>query len=261
MDAVAGSPARAPAGARPIRPLLRRFTDLLLPPVCIACRTRIGSHGLLWACFAKIDFIAPPICARLGVPLPFDAGQDALSAAAIAAPPVYDRARRGALFGHHARANPEPQISRSAGEAPAVRPLARQSRRRASRRCGAHRARAALPVAAVVAAVQPVGHAGDRSRAPQRHPGRLLRAEAGAADVESGGAFGRPAAAQRRRRLQGRQMQDRAYQGQARGGGQRCDYHRSDCRRLRPRALNRAKAARVHLLALARAVEPAAFVL
>jgi ComF family protein len=47
---------------------------------------------------ARIDFIAPPICARLGVPLPYDAGQGALSAAAIATPPVYDRARAAARY-------------------------------------------------------------------------------------------------------------------------------------------------------------------
>lgn len=62
-------------------------------------RARIGSHGLLCgACFAKIDFIAPPICARLGVPLPYDAGEPLLSAAAIAKPPVYDRARAAARY-------------------------------------------------------------------------------------------------------------------------------------------------------------------
>jgi predicted amidophosphoribosyltransferase len=49
-------------------------------------------------CFAKIDFIAPPICARLGVPLPYDAGEPCLSAAAIASPPVYDRARAVARY-------------------------------------------------------------------------------------------------------------------------------------------------------------------
>ncbi|MFW2391758.1 MAG: double zinc ribbon domain-containing protein [Methyloceanibacter sp.] len=47
--------------------------DLLLRPVCIACRARVSRHGLVCgACFAGIDFIAPPICDRLGVPLPFD---------------------------------------------------------------------------------------------------------------------------------------------------------------------------------------------
>ncbi len=75
------------------------LADLLLPPVCIACRTRVGAHGLLCgACFARIDFIAPPVCARLGVPLPYDTGSVSLSAAAIAKPPVYDRARAAAHY-------------------------------------------------------------------------------------------------------------------------------------------------------------------
>jgi predicted amidophosphoribosyltransferase len=71
------------------RSVLGAAANLLLPPVCIACRSRISNHGLLCGdCFARIDFIAPPICARLGVPLPYDAGEPSLSAAAIASPPV-----------------------------------------------------------------------------------------------------------------------------------------------------------------------------
>jgi ComF family protein len=90
---------RASPARQPLRPLLGRIADLLLPPVCISCRKRIGGHGLLCgACFAKIDFIAPPICARLGIPLPYDAGEGSLSALAIASPPVYDRARAAARY-------------------------------------------------------------------------------------------------------------------------------------------------------------------
>ena len=79
--------------------MLASLADLLLPPVCIGCRTRIVGHGLLCGdCWARIDFIAPPICARLGVPLPYDTGEPCLSAAAIADPPVYDRARAAARY-------------------------------------------------------------------------------------------------------------------------------------------------------------------
>jgi hypothetical protein len=78
--------------------MLRRLADVLLPPVCIS-RIRVESHGLLCGtCFAKIDFIAPPLCDRLGVPLPFETGEEPLSAAAIASPPVYDRARAAAHY-------------------------------------------------------------------------------------------------------------------------------------------------------------------
>jgi predicted amidophosphoribosyltransferase len=76
-----------------------RIADLLRPPVCISCRRRIFSHGLLCgACFARIDFISPPLCARLGIPLPYEAGEPLLSPAAIASPPVYDRARAAARY-------------------------------------------------------------------------------------------------------------------------------------------------------------------
>ena len=79
--------------------MLRRLADFLLPPVCISCRVRVESHGLLCGtCFAKIDFIAPPLCERLGVPLPYETGAAPLSAAAIASPPVYDRARAAAHY-------------------------------------------------------------------------------------------------------------------------------------------------------------------
>ena len=99
LEAPPASPASARGAAGFMRPMLGRLADLLLPPVCISCRTRIGSHGLLCgACFAKIDFIAPPICARLGVPLPYDAGEPSLSAVAMASPPVYGRARAAARY-------------------------------------------------------------------------------------------------------------------------------------------------------------------
>ncbi|MGE5260240.1 MAG: ComF family protein [Actinomycetota bacterium] len=83
-----------------LRSLLAPLADLLLPPVCIVCRSRIGGHGLICGvCFAKIEFIATPLCDRLGVPLPYDAGEGKqLSAAAIAKPPVYDRARAVARY-------------------------------------------------------------------------------------------------------------------------------------------------------------------
>jgi len=110
-----------------VRTLLGQVADLLLPPVCISCRARIGSHGLLCgSCFAKIDFIAPPICARLGVPLPYDAGEPLLSAAAIAKPPVYDPARAAARYS--ATMRELIQSSGSARRSSIVRALARKRR-------------------------------------------------------------------------------------------------------------------------------------
>ncbi len=90
-----------PRGLAPrLGALLAPLADLLLPPVCISCRARVERHGLLCgACWSEIDFIARPYCQRLGVPLPYDAGEPSLSASAIANPPLYDRARAVASYG------------------------------------------------------------------------------------------------------------------------------------------------------------------
>lgn len=84
----------AVAGAGAAKSAFGALADILLPPVCINCRARISAHGLLCgACWSGIEFISPPFCERLGLPLPYDTGGANLSAAAIAAPPRYDRAR------------------------------------------------------------------------------------------------------------------------------------------------------------------------
>lgn len=76
----------------------RRALDALLgaalPPLCPACREPLGAPGgLCPACWCKLDFIARPYCARLGIPFPHDGGPGLLSLEAIADPPAYGRAR------------------------------------------------------------------------------------------------------------------------------------------------------------------------
>jgi ComF family protein len=57
------------------------------------------SHDTLCAsCWSGIDFIRPPFCDRLGIPLPFATGEVSLSAAAMADPPAYDQARAAAHY-------------------------------------------------------------------------------------------------------------------------------------------------------------------
>jgi len=70
-----------------------------MPPVCLVCREPVESHDALCApCWRDIDFIRPPLCDRMGLPLTFDTGGPAISAAAAAHPPSYDRARAVAAF-------------------------------------------------------------------------------------------------------------------------------------------------------------------
>jgi ComF family protein len=77
----------------------RSALDLVLPPLCLACGSRIADHDALCPeCWRQIDFIRAPLCDRLGLPIPFDIGAPALSAAAINEPPEFDRARGVARF-------------------------------------------------------------------------------------------------------------------------------------------------------------------
>ncbi len=78
--------------------------DLLLPPLCVACRAPVDRHGVLCAsCWGDLSFIRPPLCDRLGMPLPCAETGIAVSAAALLDPPAYDRARAAVVFGGVAR--------------------------------------------------------------------------------------------------------------------------------------------------------------
>ncbi|MGE0769490.1 MAG: ComF family protein [Hyphomicrobiaceae bacterium] len=77
-----------------VRMLAAAVADFIVPPSCLACRAPLAMHhSLCGPCWREVMFIRPPVCDRLGIPLPFDTGEPALSAAAIADPPVVDRLR------------------------------------------------------------------------------------------------------------------------------------------------------------------------
>lgn len=78
-----------------------RLVDTVLPPRCVACTEPIERHdGLCAGCWAGVDFIQPPICDRLGIPLPFQVDDDgsSVSAKALADPPEFGRARAVARY-------------------------------------------------------------------------------------------------------------------------------------------------------------------
>lgn len=88
--------------------LLRATADVVMPPLCLNCRSPLGSHDALCAaCWRQLHFIRAPLCDRLGIPLSYDASRDfaenarapVVSAAALANPPDWDRARAVAQFG------------------------------------------------------------------------------------------------------------------------------------------------------------------
>ena len=91
------------SAASAVRNLMRfgaaKAADLLLPPLCLSCRSAILGHGgLCAACWSNVNFIEPPVCDRLGIPLPHATDEPIVSAAALADPPFYDRARAVARY-------------------------------------------------------------------------------------------------------------------------------------------------------------------
>ncbi|MCW6508948.1 ComF family protein [Lichenifustis flavocetrariae] len=77
----------------------RALLDLVYPPGCMACSgPTAASGGLCAACWTRLRFVTPPVCDRLGTPLPVDLGPGLLSPEALANPPVYRRARAVACF-------------------------------------------------------------------------------------------------------------------------------------------------------------------
>ena len=81
----------------------RLALDSALPTLCVACREPVDGDGVCAACWAKLSFIAPPYCPRLGIPFVYDPGPGMLSMEAIADPPAYQRARAAVRYDDVAR--------------------------------------------------------------------------------------------------------------------------------------------------------------
>lgn len=83
--------------------------DLILPPLCLKCRTPVSEPQSVCApCWNELRFLSAPQCAQCGVPFPHDLGQGVKCAACIAKPPpfavsraalAYDDASRDLILG------------------------------------------------------------------------------------------------------------------------------------------------------------------
>ena len=77
---------------------------VVYPPTCIACGAATGeAHSLCARCWRDVRYIERPFCERLGTPFEVDLGIALLSPAAIADPPVFERARAVARYDDGAR--------------------------------------------------------------------------------------------------------------------------------------------------------------
>jgi len=87
-----------------LRRVMSSASDVIYPPLCLNCSIMTGARGgLCTACWSQVRFIERPYCEVTGVPFDHDRGEGMVSAAAIADPPSYQRARAAVLHDGPAR--------------------------------------------------------------------------------------------------------------------------------------------------------------
>lgn len=100
---VAGRAGQVGEGLQRLQKVLLRIAAMpaavLFPPVCPGCRRLVSQPGTLCPhCWGKLRFLERPWCDVLGTPFSVDPGPGAVSAAAIANPPPFDRARAAVIY-------------------------------------------------------------------------------------------------------------------------------------------------------------------
>jgi ComF family protein len=76
-----------------------KLVDFLTPPLCLSCQTPVTvGASLCLDCWQKLHFVDEPVCDVLGTPFAYDEGEGAVSPAAIADPPSWDKARAAVVF-------------------------------------------------------------------------------------------------------------------------------------------------------------------
>jgi ComF family protein len=83
----------------------RGALDLLFPPLCISCREQVSEPGSLCAtCWQDVAFLDGPACSCCGLPFDLDPGGDTLCASCLAKPPSFDKARAVMRYDEKSRA-------------------------------------------------------------------------------------------------------------------------------------------------------------
>lgn len=81
------------------------LVDLLFPPLCVSCREPLGAgHGFCADCWNRIVFLDGPMCDCCGLPFAFNPGEGTQCAACLARSPAYDRARAIFAYDENSRA-------------------------------------------------------------------------------------------------------------------------------------------------------------
>jgi len=80
-----------------------QILDLLFPPQCMACRAPVGEAGLCAPCWSAVTFLDGPCCQCCGLPFPVALDGENLCAACLAVPPAFDAARAILAYDGHSK--------------------------------------------------------------------------------------------------------------------------------------------------------------
>ena len=77
----------------------RGLLDLVTPSQCLGCSVAVREPASLCVpCWASLQHLDDPVCDMMGTPFAYDQGPGMLSAAALANPAPWDRARAAVIF-------------------------------------------------------------------------------------------------------------------------------------------------------------------
>jgi ComF family protein len=71
-----------------------RVLDFLFPPLCATCRAPVSeAHNLCSQCWSRISFLSEPLCSVCGFPFEFDAGSGNVCGSCLKRAPAFEKAR------------------------------------------------------------------------------------------------------------------------------------------------------------------------
>jgi ComF family protein len=77
--------------------------DLLFPPLCIGCRAPVADSGFCASCWSGLTFLDSPGCVCCGLPFPVTLEGENLCAACLTRPPAFDHARAILAYDENSR--------------------------------------------------------------------------------------------------------------------------------------------------------------
>lgn len=85
--------------------IAKAVLDAIFPPQCMACRTTVAEPGFCAACWSAVTFLDGPCCQCCGLPFPVALEGENLCAACLAKPPAFDTCRAILAYDDNSKAS------------------------------------------------------------------------------------------------------------------------------------------------------------